>query len=278
MKVALYPRVSSHEQVEGYSIGEQIDRLTKYCEAMGWEIYKIYTDPGYSGGNIERPGLQEMLKDIKAGKVDKVVVYKLDRLSRSQKDTMMLIEDEFLAYGVDFVSMSENFDTSTPFGRAMIGILAVFAQLERENIKERTMIGKEARAKEGKWGGGSSEPVGYDYDPVTEELNINDYEAMQIREAAELFLKGAPMRTICREFAEKCYTYRGQSGRVSLWDPKRLKYVFANKLYIGFMKHGENWYPGSHTPILEVETFERLQKLLDQRAEMSAQHKQKGSR
>lgn len=124
MKVALYPRVSSHEQVEGYSIGEQIDRLTKYCEAMGWEIYKIYTDPGYSGGNTERPGLQEMLKDIKAGKVDKVVVYKLDRLSRSQKDTMMLIEDEFLAYGVDFVSMSENFDTSTPFGRAMIGILA----------------------------------------------------------------------------------------------------------------------------------------------------------
>ena len=214
MKVALYPRVSSHEQVAGYSIGEQIASLTKYCEAMGWEIYKIYTDPGYSGGNTERPGLQEMLKDIKAGKVDKVVVYKLDRLSRSQKDTMMLIEDEFLAYGVDFVSMSENFDTSTPFGRAMIGILAVFAQLERENIKERTMIGKEARAKEGKWGGGSSEPIGYDYNPQTEELVINEYEAMQVKEAAALFLGGTPLRTMSRMFAEKGYTYRGRSETV----------------------------------------------------------------
>lgn len=275
MKVALYPRVSSHEQVEGYSIGEQIDRLTKYCEAMGWEVYKIYTDPGYSGGNTDRPGLQEMLKDIKAGKVDKVVVYKLDRLSRSQKDTMMLIEDEFLAYGVDFVSMSENFDTSTPFGRAMIGILAVFAQLERENIKERTMIGKEARAKEGKWGGGSSEPIGYDYDPVTEELVINEYEAMQVKEAVELFLKGTPLKTISTMFSLKGYTYRGKSNRVSEWDPKRLKYVFRNKLYIGYMKHGDSWYPGSHTPLLDTETFEKLQKLMDQRAEMYAKHKKK---
>lgn len=275
MKVALYPRVSSHEQVEGYSIGEQIDRLTKYCEAMGWEVYKIYTDPGYSGGNTDRPGLQEMLKDIKAGKVDKVVVYKLDRLSRSQKDTMMLIEDEFLAYGVDFVSMSENFDTSTPFGRAMIGILAVFAQLERENIKERTMIGKEARAKEGKWGGGSSEPIGYDYDPLTEELVINDYEAMQIREAVELFLKGTPLRTICTIFSHKGYTYRGRSNKVSEWEPKRLKYVFKNRLYIGYMKYSDDWYPGSHTPILDVETFERVQELMNERAEMYAKHKKK---
>lgn len=196
MRVALYPRVSSHEQTEGYSIGEQIERLTDYCKAMQWDIYKIYTDPGYSGGSMDRPGLQEMLKDIKAGKIDKVVVYKLDRLSRSQKDTMMLIEDEFLAYGVDFVSMSENFDTSTPFGRAMIGILAVFAQLERENIKERTMMGKEARAKEGKWHGGATEPIGYDYDPATDLLSVNEYEAMQIREVYEAFLQGTPLRTM----------------------------------------------------------------------------------
>lgn len=277
IKVALYPRVSSHEQVEGYSIGEQIERLTKYCEAMGWEIYKIYTDPGYSGGNTERPGLQEMLKDIKAGKVDKVVVYKLDRLSRSQKDTMMLIEDEFLAHGVDFVSMSENFDTSTPFGRAMIGILAVFAQLERENIKERTMIGKEARAKEGKWGGGASEPVGYDYDPQTEQLVINEYEAMQVKEAVQLFLSGMPLRTMSRLFAEKGYTYRGRSGKTALWEPKRFKYVFANKLYIGYMKYGDNWYPADHTPIIDKETFDKLQKLLAQRSDQYAMHRKKCS-
>lgn len=275
IQVALYPRVSSHEQVEGYSIGEQIERLTKYCEAMEWEIYKIYTDPGYSGGNTDRPGLQEMLKDVRAGKVQKVVVYKLDRLSRSQKDTMLLIEDEFLAHGVDFVSMSENFDTSTPFGRAMIGILAVFAQLERENIKERTMIGKEARAKEGKWGGGSSEPIGYDYDPITDMLNVNDYEKMQILEAVDLFLKGIPLRTICRVFTSKGYVYRGRSKKTHAWDPQRLKYVFANKVYLGYIRYGEEWYKGDHEPILDEDTFNKLSKLLEQRSEKYAIHVKK---
>ena len=266
-RVALYPRVSSQEQVDGYSIGEQIERLTKYCEAMDWEIYKIYTDPGYSGANTDRPGLQAMLSDVRDGKVDKVVVYKLDRLSRSQKDTMLLIEDEFLAHGVDFVSMSENFDTSTPFGRAMIGILAVFAQLERENIKERTMIGKEARAKEGKWGGGSSKPIGYTYNIEKDLLEINEYEAMQIREAIDLFLKGTPLRTIETIFNDKGYTYVGRSGVPNTWDPKRLRYVFHNKTYLGYIKHKNNWYKGEHKPIFDRETYDKLDKLLKQRAE-----------
>lgn len=263
IKVALYPRVSSQEQVDGYSIGEQIERLTKYCEAMEWEIYKIYTDPGYSGGTTDRPGLQNMLEDVRAGKVDKVVVYKLDRLSRSQKDTMLLIEDEFLAHGVDFVSMSENFDTATPFGRAMIGILAVFAQLERENIKERTMIGKEARAKEGKWHGGSTEPIGYDYDPATDELNINDFEAMQIRELYELFLKGTPLRTIEKLFKTKGYTHK----HGSTWDPKTMRRVMRNKTNIGYIKYRDEWYKGEHDPIIDEDTYNKAVKLLDDRAE-----------
>ncbi len=264
IRVALYPRVSSQEQAtEGYSIGEQIERLTKYCEAMQWEVYKIYTDPGYSGGTTDRPGLQEMLKDVRAGKVDKVVVYKLDRLSRSQKDTMLLIEDEFLAHGVDFVSMSENFDTATPFGRAMIGILAVFAQLERENIKERTMIGKEARAKEGKWHGGSTEPIGYDYDPATDELNINDFEAMQIRELYELFLKGTPLRTIEKLFATKGYSHK----HGSTWDPKTMRRVMRNKTNIGYIKHHDEWYKGKQVPIIDEDTYNKAVKLLDERLE-----------
>ena len=276
MLVALYPRVSSQEQAtEGYSIGEQIERLTKYCEAMGWTIYKIYTDPGYSGGDTNRPGLQEMLKDVREGKVNKVVVYKLDRLSRSQKDTMLLIEDEFLAHGVDFVSMSENFDTSTPFGRAMIGILAVFAQLERENIKERTMIGKEARAKDGKWGGGSSEPIGYDYNVSTGELEINEYEKMQILEAIDLFLKGTPLRTICNIFTDKGYVYRGRSKKTHAWDPKRLKYVFANKIYLGYISYRGEWFKGDHEPIIDEDTHNKLITLLEQRKEKFAQHTRK---
>ena len=110
---------------------------------------------------------------------DKVVVYKLDRLSRSQRDTLTLLEEIFNANSVDFVSMSENFDTSTPFGRATIGILAVFAQLEREQIKERMSMGRDARAKSGGWMGSYHIPIGYDY--LDGKLQINPYEAMQIR-------------------------------------------------------------------------------------------------
>ena len=120
----MYVRVSSKEQVDGYSIGEQIERLEKYADAMEWDIVKTFVDPGYSGGNTDRPGLKEMIKEVEKGGIDKVVVYKLDRLSRSQLDTLYLIEKVFLANNTDFESMSEKFDTSTPFGRAMIGILA----------------------------------------------------------------------------------------------------------------------------------------------------------
>lgn len=276
MKVGLYLRVSTQEQAkEGYSIGEQETRLRKYCDAMNWDIYKVYIDPGYSGGDTNRPGLQSLVKDVETESLDKVVVYKLDRLSRSQLDTLYLIEKVFLANGTDFVSMSENFDTSTPFGRAMIGILAVFAQLEREQIKERMGMGKEARAKEGKWGGGSSEPIGYDYDPVTEQLTINEYEKMQILEAADLFLKGMPLRTISTLFHTKGYTYRGKSGKTSEWEPKRFKYVFGSKLYIGYMRYGGEWYKGKHTPIFDDETFDKLQRLLAQRREDFAIHKKK---
>ena len=149
-KVAIYVRVSTQEQaVEGYSISEQIDRLTKFCEAHSWKLYKVYTDPGFSGGNMNRPSLQKLFADCTQKRFDTVLVYKLDRLSRSQKDTLYIIEDLFLTNHVDFISMSENFDTSTPFGRAMIGILSVFAQLEREQIKERMAMGREGRAKQG---------------------------------------------------------------------------------------------------------------------------------
>ena len=278
MLVALYPRVSTQEQArENYSIGEQIDRLNKYCEAMGWTVYKTYTDPGYSGGDTNRPGLQEMIKDVKAGKVDKVVVYKLDRLSRSQLDTLYLIEKVFLANGTDFVSMSENFDTSTPFGRAMIGILAVFAQLEREQIKERMSMGKEARAKEGKWGGGSSVPVGYDYNPNTQELEVNEYEALQIKEAIGLFFKGTPLKTICKMFDDKGYTYRGRSGKISKWTSNRIRYVFRNKVYLGYINHKGEWYPGSHTPLIDEETHKKLVKMLDNRYEEYFNVRQGGS-
>ena len=95
MRVALYPRVSGHEQEDNYSIPEQIDRMKKYCESKDWMVYKIYTDSVQTGATMDRPGLQSLIKDCENGKFDMVLVYKLDRLSRSQKDTMYLIEDVF---------------------------------------------------------------------------------------------------------------------------------------------------------------------------------------
>lgn len=264
MRVGLYLRVSTVEQAkEGYSIGEQEERLKDYCKAMRWSIYKIYVDPGYSGGDTNRPGLQDLMSDVKEGLLDKVVVYKLDRLSRSQLDTLFLIEKVFLANGTDFVSMSENFDTSTPFGRAMIGILAVFAQLEREQIKERMNMGKEARAKEGKWHGGAYEPIGYDYDPATEELNVNDYEKLQILELVDLFLKGTPLRTIETMFLEKGYKHK----HGSTWDPKTMRRILRSKVYIGYNKYRNEWYKGEHTPFYDEDKYNAIIKLLDARRE-----------
>lgn len=262
IRVVMYVRVSSKEQVEGYSIGEQIERLEKYADAMEWEIIKIYVDPGYSGGNTDRPGLKEMIKEVERGGVDKVVVYKLDRLSRSQLDTLYLIEKVFLANDTDFVSMSENFDTSTPFGRAMIGILAVFAQLEREQIKERTMVGKEARAKEGKWGGGSNEPIGYTYNVPKDLLEINEYEAMQVRELFETFLTGMPLRAIETKFREK-----GYSHKYGYWDSKSMRRILGSKVYLGYIRYHDTYYKAEHEPIISEETYEKSLELLRQRAE-----------
>lgn len=263
IKVALYPRVSTQEQAdEGYSIGEQIERLTKYCEAMDWIIYKTYTDAGFSGGDINRPGLQAMLKDVRAGKLDKVVVYKLDRLSRSQKDTMMLIEDEFLAHGVDFVSVSENFDTSTPLGRAMIGILAVFAQLERENIKERMSMGREARAKKGLYHGSSYRTaIGYDY--VDGQLIVNEYEAMIVREIFGLYNSGVSIKKITDLLNEK-----GLTHRYGKWSYTTIRRLLPNRTYIGEIRYqGDTWYQGQHEPIIDCETFEAVNKILERSKE-----------
>lgn len=260
-KVAIYVRVSTQEQAkEGYSIHEQIDRLTKYCEAHSWEVYKVYTDPRFSGGDTNRPGLQAMLKDIKRGRVNKVIVYKLDRLSRSQKDTLNLIEDEFLKTGVDFVSMSENFDTSTPFGRAIVGILAVFAQLEREQIKERMAMGKEARAKLGKWNGGRNAPIGYEL--IQGELIINAFEKLQVQEAFELASKGESPYKIAETFNKK-----GYNTRYGEWDNKAVRRVLRSKSCLGYTKYNDTWNKGTHEPIISQKLFDEVQAILDIRSD-----------
>lgn len=271
-RVVIYVRVSTQEQAtEGYSIGEQLERLRLYCQAHGWILVEEYIDPGYSGANLDRPAISKLISDIGSGTFDTVLVYKLDRLSRSQKDTMHLIEDVFMANNIDFISMSENFDTSTPLGRAMIGILSVFAQLERDQIKERMGMGKEARAKEGKWQGGSTVPVGYEYDIASGQLVINEYEAIQVREVFNMVLAGVPYKTIAETLTGKGYTYNSKNGHVGIWDAKRVKYVLTNKLYIGYIRYKDTWFQGTHPPIVTAETFEKAQLLFAKRHESNMQ-------
>ena len=258
-RVAIYVRVSTQEQAaEGhYSISEQLERLRKYCEAHGWVLVKEYVDPGFSGTNTNRPALQNLLRDIPFGGFDTVLVYKLDRLSRSQKDTMQLIEDVFMAHNIDFISMNENFDTSTPFGRAMIGILSVFAQLERDQIKERLAMGRIGRAKSGKWNGGQKPPVGYDYKDG--QLTILEYEAMQIRLIFDLFINGLNGEQLSMHQI-KNYMGEHYRTRYSAWAQAAcVSRVLKNRVYIGEIKYAGIWYPGDHEPIIDMETWEAAQ-------------------
>lgn len=258
MRVALYPRVSGHEQEDNYSIPEQIDRMKKYCESRDWMVYKIYTDSVQTGATMDRPGLQSMIKDIEDGKIDMVLVYKLDRLSRSQKDTLYLIEDVFDKHDVGFTSMTENFDTSSPFGKAVLGVLAVFAQLERDKITERTTMGKKARAAEGKWHGSKWVPIGYNYEDGL--LQVNEYEKMQILEIADLFLQRVPVRTIATMVGEKGYKHK-----YGEWDAKAIKRVLQNPVNLGLIKDGDTLHPGLHDAIMEQETFDAIQVIMNDR-------------
>lgn len=254
-KVALYIRVSTQEQVqEGYSIDAQTERLQAYCKAKDWMVFGTYTDAGFSGSNTKRPALQRLLNDVRAGLVDCVLVYKLDRLSRSQKDTLMLIEDEFLSREVAFVSMSENFDTSTPLGRAMVGILSVFAQLEREQIKERMCMGRAERAKNGYWHGGGAPPFGYKY--YDNELHVDPVEAEIVKEIYTLFLQKMPIYSIGFSLSKKYGRKINDSAVHS---------VLSTPIYKGVIAWEGNIYPGRHEALVDEATFEKVQRWLADR-------------
>lgn len=255
--IALYSRVSTAEQAkEGYSIGEQEQRLADYCNAHGWHDFKHFTDAGYSGGNMNRPALQQILKLIDEKKISRVIVYKLDRLSRSQKDTLNLLEDVFLPNSIDFISLSESIDTGSAFGKAITGILSCFSQLERETIKERISIGREARAKEGKWHGGGNAPIGYDY--AKGLLVPNEYEAMQVRECFRLYEAGYSFADIATALKEK-----GWSHHHGKWTLQRVRNVLKNNLYVGMVKFGGQSFEGIHEPLIDKATFEAVNSMIE---------------
>ena len=245
-KAVVYVRVSTTEQAaEGYSVEEQERKCKAAIESKGWEYIGTFSDPGVSGRTLDRPGLLEMLKLIRAGEVDAVVIYKLDRLSRKQRDTMNLIEDVFLAYDVALVSLNETLDTSTPWGRAMIGILSSFNQMESENIQERTMMGRAAKANEGGYAGGKP-PLGYRGE--NGRLVIVPEEAEIIKLIFKMRDKGKTLKGIAETLNTKGYRTRrgGKFGHSSV------QAILNNEdTYRGMYKYGANGTDEVvHEPIL----------------------------
>lgn len=256
-KVAIYVRVSTTEQAEeGYSVDEQIDKLKKYCEIKDWAIYDTYVDPGYTGSNIKRPAMRRLIADVKQKRFDAVLVYKLDRLSRSQKDTLYLIEDMFAKHSVSFVSLNENFDTSTPFGKAMIGILSVFAQLEREQITERMQMGKVGRAKAGKAMNWSRPVFGYEY--VNGEYEVNTFEANIIKRMFEDYMAGISITKLRDKMNEE-----GHIGKEIPWTYRTIRQTLDNPIHAGYIRFKGEVYPGNHEPIISKELYDNVQEELE---------------
>lgn len=250
-KVALYVRVSTEGQAEeGYSIDAQKKMLEAWCVSKEYESYEFYIDPGYSGSNLDRPAMTALIRDIEDNLISHVAVYKLDRLSRSQKDTLYLIEDVLGKNGVGFVSLTENMDTSTPIGRAMLGIISAFAQLERENIKIRTRMGMKERVKGGLWMGGGKIPFGYDYDPVKGVLVPNS-DAETVRKIYDMFLSGYSPNSIANELGLKY--------------EKLVVQILKRKTNVGVITYKGEEYEGGHEAIVDRETFARAMEEFEKR-------------
>lgn len=244
-KAALYIRVSTDAQYEeGYSVEAQKLKLEQYCALHDIVNYEFYIDGGWSGSNIDRPEMKRMIEEITAGKVGAVIVYKLDRLSRSQKDTIILLEEVFDPNDCNFISLNENFDTTTPYGKAMIGILSVFAQLERENIKERTRMGMQERVKSGYWMGGGRVPFGYDYDSNKDILVPNEH-AEDVRQIFDLYLQGYSTTQLAKMF--------------DVAGDRHITNILDRVTYLGKINFNGEILDGLHEPIIDEQTWNLVQ-------------------
>jgi len=254
VKAALYVRVSTDRQAEeGYSIEVQKERLIAFTKTLDGEVsYELYIDDGFSGASLERPAIQRLITDVGNRSLTHVCVYKLDRLSRSQKDTLHLIEDIFLPNNVAFVSIQESFNTATAFGRAVVGILSVFAQLERENIYERTRSGMQKRVEAGFWPGGGGVPFGYDYD-LEKGILVPNEDAGTVRQIYDLYLKGYSLQNIANILGLKYEKLAAQ--------------ILLRKTNIGIIEYNGVEYKGQHEPIVPREVYERAIALHAQRSE-----------
>lgn len=254
----MYCRVSTLEQAtEGYSIGVQKEKLKHYANAQSYEIAGIYSDEGFSGKNLARPEMERLLCDVKSDKIDVVLIYKLDRLSRKVKDVLELVE-LFDKFSVSLYSLGENLDLSSPFGRAALKMSATFSELERETIVERMEMGKHARAKSGKYTCPGKPPFGYKLNRELDRLEIVQSEAAAIREMFVKYTEGCSFR--------KLYEYcKHRFPDIKYFsNPMCCKPIIERPLYAGYFNHcGELIKAVNCEPIISYETYLRAQEVVE---------------
>lgn len=276
IRCAIYTRKSHEEGLdqEFNSLDAQRETGEAFVSSQkseGWVCLPTrYDDGGYSGGDMERPALHRLLEDIAAGKVDCVVIYKLDRLSRSLLDFARIMEI-FDQHDVAFVSVTQQFNTATSMGRLMLNILLSFAQFEREIIGERIRDKIAAQRRKGKWAGGI--PVlGYDVDRSgpSPKLVVNVTEAVQVRQIFEWYLQYGSLLPVVRELERQGWlnkewvTKKGHRRGGRLFDKSSLHALLTNPIYRGQIKHKDQLYDGEHEPLVSNEIFDDVQKRLNQ--------------
>ncbi len=272
LRCAIYTRKSTEEGLE-----QEFNSLDAQREAgeafiasqkhLGWEASPDrYDDGGFTGANMDRPALQRLLADIEASRVDVVVVYKVDRLSRSLLDFARLIE-AFDREKVSFVSVMQQFNTAQSLGRLVLNILLSFAQFEREMIAERTRDKMSAARKKGKWIGGCP-PLGYDVAPGGGKLVVNPSEADQVRAIFELYLeKRSLLRCVellnGRGWRTKAWTTKeGRRREGSRWEKASVRKLLTNPVYVGQVSYRGGTYPGEHPGIVDPDLFARVGEML----------------
>jgi site-specific DNA recombinase len=274
-RCAIYTRKSSEEglDMEFNSLEAQREACEAYVasqKAEGWAaIRERYDDGGFSGGTLERPGLKQLLVDIEAGLIDVIVVYKIDRLSRSLMDFAKLVE-VFDRNNVTFVSVTQSFNTTTSMGRLTLNILLSFAQFEREVIGERIRDKFAASRKRGMWMGGFV-PMGYDV--KDRKLVVNESEAATVRMIFERFVALGSASTLARALqAERVLNKRG----------KRIEKGFVyklinNRVYLGEAVHNGTSYPGEHDGIVTRELWDSVHAILKESPRVRAAKNRVGS-
>jgi DNA invertase Pin-like site-specific DNA recombinase len=256
LNCAVYTRVStdSQSEVEFNSCDAQVVRIKSFISSQeDMDIYKVYTDEGYSGASLNRPALKNMIMDIQQGKINTIIAYKIDRLTRSPKDFYQLIE-VFEKYDVSFISVTERFDTSTPSGRLLRNIMLTFAQFERELISERIRDKLREKARKGYWH--STTPFGYKR--VDKKLVIEESDAKIVKRIFDLYIQTSSVNEIYKTLkSENVVNKKGKPFSLA-----QLSEMLKRVVYIGKVQYKDKVYPGIHAPIISEEVFEEAQKVV----------------